>query len=82
MKKLQLSNDQMERVAKFMKGKKEATLDNEVWDLVDTCVMYLGAEELVEELIRAMSTEEAMGNLEFIMRMHEIPTEEEEEEDF
>jgi hypothetical protein len=51
------------------------TMDEDVWSLYERIVAVLGHETLCEELLRAMSTVEAMENLEFIAQMHDITDE-------
>ncbi|RLI87322.1 MAG: hypothetical protein DRP01_02115 [Archaeoglobales archaeon] len=62
-----ISNKGMQRIAS-----KVATVDTEVWDLADRCREALGDDIFIEALLKAMSTEEAYENLEFIARMKDI----------
>jgi hypothetical protein len=64
----------MERLAsKIQKSRKDATQDNEVWDKLEHLKGHLGPDQLLEELVQAMSTEEANENFDFIIQMHDIP---------
>lgn len=45
---------------------------DEAWDLYEHLLHELGPEALLEELMRAMSTGEAMANLEHIAQMHDL----------
>ena len=48
--------------------------------MADRCREFMGDDEFIEALLKAVSTEEARENLDFIMRMYEIPMEDAEEE--
>ena len=78
LKKLGLSGSALRRIAGL--DAKHATVDNEVWDMVDLCRESLGDDEFILALIKAMSTEEALENLEFIVRMYELHAMDEEYE--
>jgi hypothetical protein len=79
MKKL-MSNEGFQRIAKRLKSQtnenkpveKQATSDNEVWDLADLLREHLGDSEFIESLLKAMSTEEALENLNFIAQAWDI----------
>lgn len=66
--KLQLKQIVKEEVEKELKE----TVNTEVWSKVDRLREILGADLLVEELIRAMTTDEAEDNLNYIARNHDI----------
>lgn len=80
MKNLNMTDEQLKRVAKFIEGKKEATQDNDAWDRYEMCLEALGPEQLLEEIVRSMSTEEAIETFDFIARMHDLGSMEEEED--
>ena len=66
---MKLSDQALRRIAN---AQKKATQDNEVWDRYGRAKELLGADALIEELVMAMSTEEALENIEFIERMHDF----------
>lgn len=74
--KLGLSGAALRRIAG--KEPKQATVDNEVWDMVDLCREALGDEEFIMALLKAMSTEEARENLEFIIQTYDLRSDPEE----
>lgn len=54
---------------------KESSIDD-AWDKYDTCLEFLGAEELCDALAKAMGTDELNDLLDYIIRTYEIPTDE------
>lgn len=75
-----LKSDQIKRIAGILNSKvgrvdaseRKATQATEVWDKLDILKEFLGADDLLDELLRAMSTEEANENFDFIAQMHDI----------
>ena len=56
---------------------KESYRDTEdTWDLYDTCLEYLGAEEMCDALAKAMGNDTLNDLLDYIVRMYEIPVDE------
>ena len=78
--KLGLSAAAMKRIAGA--GSKQATMDNAVWDMVDLCRESLGDDNFIESLIKAMSTEEAAENLEFIIQTWDLRAVDDEEDGY
>ncbi len=55
-----------------MNGKMKKTLDNVVWNKMDALKEALGCDELVENMVRAMDTDEANGIFDYIGRCFEV----------
>ena len=65
-----ITEEGMKRIAR----KIDAVSDEETFAKVDLLLQYMSAEELVDSLVQAMDFEEANANLDFILRMHDIPS--------
>lgn len=65
--------EEIEKSAK--KDRVMKTLDSEVWDKVDFIKESIGADELIEAMIRAMDTDEANGILDYITTTMELEEE-------
>jgi len=63
-----ITDNGMYRIAKNL----EAASDEKTFAKVDLILQHMGAEDLVDELIKAMSFEEANANLDHIMQMWDI----------
>jgi len=60
------------------KSARKATMDLEIFEMADMLKEIMGADDLIDSLLKAMSTEEARANLDFIAQMHEISDDTEE----
>jgi len=70
-----------EMVRKTIRAQLNEAAGQAEWNLLETLRAHMGDSDIVDELMRAMSSRDAVENLEHIMTMHDIPYEEEEEED-
>jgi len=71
-----IRDDSVAKIAERMGQKvpeKKAGTSDAVWDLFEQVREMLGDATLLEELMRAMSSQEAQENLEFIIQMHDLP---------
>jgi hypothetical protein len=87
MKKLEIDDVGLKKIAEATQralAPKKAEAGDSVWAMYDTLREAMGDTMVLEELLQAMSSQEAQENVEFIARMHDIPLpgidEEEEEE--
>lgn len=63
----------MSQVAQVVKKQLNENMEhNEVWDIFEEMKEMLGAEELVNELAQALSTDELEENLRFIDKNHDL----------
>ena len=62
-----ISEEGFERLAK-----KEATVNEATFAKYDAVKEILGADGLLDELIRAMDDQEANENIDFIIQMHDL----------
>ena len=63
----------MSQVAQVVKKRLNENMEHdEVWDIFEEMKEMLGAEELVNELAQALSTDELEENLRFIDKNHDL----------
>ena len=63
----------MSQVAQVVKKQLNENMEHEdVWDIFEEMKEMLGAEELVNELAQALSTDELEENLRFIDKKHDL----------
>ena len=63
----------MSQVAQVVKKQLNENMEHdEVWDIFEEMKEMLGAEELVNELAQALSTDELEENLRFIDKSHDL----------
>ena len=69
-----LKAEQIKRIAGVLSvaGRREATRDNGAWDKLENLKEALGADQLLEEILASMSTEEAHETFDFIGRNYDI----------
>ena len=74
-----LSNQAIRRIATY----KKSTVDAEIWERVDYLIDFMGEKDLIENLIKGMSTDEAESLISFIEQNYDITSvRAEEENDF
>ncbi len=80
---MRLSGISKKGLRRIARSARKATMDDKAWDMYEKLREYLGDEGLLESLIRAMDTEEAIENFEFIWRMNDLDSmENEDDEDY
>ncbi len=76
MKTRGISDAGIRRLAQLQK----TGADDTAWAMLETLREYMGDTDILEEIMHALSTDEAISNLECIARMHDIPLGGDEEE--
>ena len=73
MNKKAIYESRMSQVAQVVKKQLNENMEHEeVWDIFEEMKEMLGAEELVNELAQALSTDELEENLRFIDKNHDL----------
>jgi len=81
---IEISKGQLtEMVRKAIRAQLKEASGSREWELLDRIrEAGMGDTEILEELLRALSSHEGVKNLEWIMQMHDIDQEDEEEDEY
>ena len=73
MNKKALYESIMSQVSKVVKKELNEKYDsNEIWDIFEDMKEIMGAENLLDELARALSTDELEENLRWVDKIHDL----------